>query len=661
MPSAYTELLQKTLLVTAMLMFVFLMKIAFSNELCHTKDWNVICGFDEQDDCILHAEDNCNQLWFGNQDGIEYDHDFNEDYFTIQLQLQFDTDSDDSTDNGHAGVLWRVTQISTTFEEIVAYYAGINSTGHYEFGIWHNGYMTIMQRAYDDFFQFDTNSNHTLRIQVIKCFYRFYIDNIFFFESIHSEYQQGTIGIQSIGIAATYYSLDYQVSSESTVFHDILSSTDLQHESFECGQSKFQQIETWQFTHYQFTVYNLSKIEFKLRGQLLDKLQLHIFNDAFILIISCEEGLNCDESNANHSMVTIDNMNAGQYFMNIGAPQLPNTEQLSSTLLTYELILDCQIIVSSDTNDENNSDWYYRIFFSNQLLFICILSGIVCCLLCIFPPFLWCYFKRTQQVIDKYHSVPNIEKVHNALGVIISIGTYDRDGVEDGDIRDGFFQDMDVQKDYANLSEIFTLLNYKVMPEHCKTRWTEIEVIEFLRDTVGPEICKCDQYGQLIYDALIVCVTCHGLPNMCVTSDYRTIEKTVIHRIISIKYPKTRTIPRIFLFDSCEGSASRVQSLGLIRAPTINIKEFETQQSEQHSIILQSPSNIHENNPDISKSSHYARQYSKSKGIALKDISSEKDWTTSTKNPGTYCHYISYSYCYIIYIYIYNRLQTGTD
>merc|ERR1712003_280157 len=42
-----------------------------------------------------------------------------------------------------------------------------------------------------------------------------------------------------------------------------------------------------------------------------------------------------------------------------------------------------------------------------------------------------------------------------------------------------------------------------------------------------------------------------------VTSDYMLIEKTIIHRLISSDYPEIREIPRIFIFDCCDGTGNQ--------------------------------------------------------------------------------------------------------
>ena len=95
--------------------------------------------------------------------------------------------------------------------------------------------------------------------------------------------------------------------------------------------------------------------------------------------------------------------------------------------------------------------------------------------------------------------------------MIISIGEYDIDGLETGDVQDGYFDDLDVAKDHNNLLTLFSkdYLNYNVLPQKMKTKWTEQEVVEFLTDNVGKEIIKSKDDGTLIYDGLIVILSCH--------------------------------------------------------------------------------------------------------------------------------------------------------
>merc|ERR1719447_330197 len=90
-----------------------------------------------------------------------------------------------------------------------------------------------------------------------------------------------------------------------------------------------------------------------------------------------------------------------------------------------------------------------------------------------------------------------------------------------------------------------------------RVRWTRDELIQFLT-----KMARKLQHNLLNaerpYDALIVSLSCHGLKDGIYTTDYKTITKQSIHRIFS-SFPINRTIPRIFVFDSCAGSQRRDQ------------------------------------------------------------------------------------------------------
>eukprot|EP01084_Bolivina_argentea_P247976 414820_1 len=125
--------------------------------------------------------------------------------------------------------------------------------------------------------------------------------------------------------------------------------------------------------------------------------------------------------------------------------------------------------------------------------------------------------------------------------------------------------------------------------------WTADDIITFLKEDVGNTLL--DDEEQLQYDSLIVCVSCHGQENVIISSDSKTIEKNVIHRIISAENPVVRNIPRLFVFDSCEGIAQREY----VRKETI-----------------------------------YDEEKDNDKGVTLKEISSGYEWTNESlksKNP----------------------------
>ena len=136
--------------------------------------------------------------------------------------------------------------------------------------------------------------------------------------------------------------------------------------------------------------------------------------------------------------------------------------------------------------------------------------------------------------------------VHNALAVIICIAEY-KDNPQVADLHG-------IKQDHANLYEFFEYLNFTVIPNKKKAPywWTEMEVLDLLRNDVGKAL-YCETHKRLLFDALIVCISCHGLKNAVITSDLRKIEKDVLHRAVSQYHPEVRNIPRIFIIDACDG------------------------------------------------------------------------------------------------------------
>ena len=61
-------------------------------------------------------------------------------------------------------------------------------------------------------------------------------------------------------------------------------------------------------------------------------------------------------------------------------------------------------------------------------------------------------------------------------------------------------------------------------------------MIEFLRN----DVCNALRDNLLIYKGLIVIITCHGIKDHIITSDYGCIDKTVFHRIMSVEYTKSK-------------------------------------------------------------------------------------------------------------------------
>eukprot|EP01084_Bolivina_argentea_P097942 176051_1 len=79
------------------------------------------------------------------------------------------------------------------------------------------------------------------------------------------------------------------------------------------------------------------------------------------------------------------------------------------------------------------------------------------------------------------------------------------------------------------------------------------------------------------YDGLVVIVSGHGTERSILTSDYRVFSKLAIHRIFSNNHPKTREIPRLFIFDCCSGSGQQE----IARATISKMQECEEKKQEE--------------------------------------------------------------------------------
>ena len=108
-------------------------------------------------------------------------------------------------------------------------------------------------------------------------------------------------------------------------------------------------------------------------------------------------------------------------------------------------------------------------------------------------------------------------EMRNGLIVSIPIGHYDPDPL-DPEIP-GKLKDLTVENDAVNLRNLATFLEYKFMTIDDKLSWKEQEVMAFLKEKVGAEFF--DDEGVAKYDGLIVSMSCHGVRNHIVTSDYK--------------------------------------------------------------------------------------------------------------------------------------------
>ena len=149
--------------------------------------------------------------------------------------------------------------------------------------------------------------------------------------------------------------------------------------------------------------------------------------------------------------------------------------------------------------------------------------------------------------------------------IAIAIGKYDCDSI------DAQFQNLDsIDNDIKNIVRLFGVtLNYRIIPnysinEQIKTYWSKQEIFELLKKQ-AKYLNKSVQNNK--HDSVIVIISCHGIQDHIVTSDYKLINKDTIYRIFSVDYPSLRNIPGIFMYDCCDGDndmirEERIESFG---------------------------------------------------------------------------------------------------
>eukprot|EP01084_Bolivina_argentea_P112186 200088_1 len=481
-----------------------------------------------------------------------------------------------------------------------SYYVAVTANGRIKFKIFQDQDIRLIHRylAGDPFVI--NSTRHTLTLIAMGPMYRMYVDGIFQLDIDDDTLRNGVIGIRATNTPAIYYSLNM---TTHRAFNAPIES-----ENVSCDDIITGDIREYQIDYYKFYVDMSVDVSLHLDGNNSDRfLDFYLFDHNYTIVIACKQNLQCDGT-PDESRFYVGTLTQGSYIMAVGDANYDGDNDA-----TYLVEIICTnpktISVSSSALEIK---WIIIIIVST-------VSFIV--LLIIYCRF-HCKKKRSDtssvQRIESCSS-SRLDIINNALVAIIAIGNYDKNAIANGDEDvSAIIQDLDVERDINHLNEIFgeKFLNYKVLPENTKTEWTANQILQFLINDVGTEICKQNKNGDFIYDGLIVCLSCHGLKDRIITSDYKTIEKTAIHRTLSNKYPQIRAIPRIFIFDSCDGSSARVSSL--------NIKEcraFEQKTDEYSSSGVQQM-------PAVDR-----KQASAAKGYELKHVSHRANWTTSQPNP----------------------------
>ena len=140
--------------------------------------------------------------------------------------------------------------------------------------------------------------------------------------------------------------------------------------------------------------------------------------------------------------------------------------------------------------------------------------------------------------------------VRYPMVISIGIGYYDKNMPKRNKEYKGYADDLDagVRRDIDNSINVFgNTFKYDVFPQeyegqnvnNYRAYWLKKDLIQFLER-------KAMDLDSLSYDGLIALISCHGIDEHILTSDYGLIPKTKIHRIFS-KSGQSRDI-REYLF-----------------------------------------------------------------------------------------------------------------
>ena len=216
-----------------------------------------------------------------------------------------------------------------------------------------------------------------------------------------------------------------------------------------------------------------------------------------------------------------------------------NNYYLSGFRIKYYDVIDAisfQFTMIPDVNCNSNSNTANlaaESILDNAEVIIIILC-VVFLILCAVVYIIWKIRKYRYSELDQHggYLSPRMAKltkpIENALVAIITIGDYNTFKGE-CDTRIGLNGKLDLENipidtDWMNLTNLFEILKYNILPKKKKSYWEQDELTEFLKNEVGKKLFDTDS-NELCYDGLIVCISGHGMPNHIMTSDYKQYKK----------------------------------------------------------------------------------------------------------------------------------------
>eukprot|EP01084_Bolivina_argentea_P082653 149644_1 len=308
------------------------------------------------------------------------------------------------------------------------------------------------------------------------------------------------------------------------------------------------------------------------------------------------------------------------------SPTIPNSTIIVHTKNTTNN-MNTQFFTTYSISDPSVFDTSMNIFGMNIAEFIIIIVVLFIFIILVIFVCIYCVKRKNKSVID------STMYIKYAMVIIIGIGEYDNDmdpEKADKELANTYLSDLDIEKDVQNLTELFgnNVLNYRIYPnpKDWKLSWTQDELIGLLKEKAN-EL----ENNLNIYDGLIVCISSHGWKDHICSSDYQLIQKTAVHRIFSQNYPNSRTIPRIFCFDCCDG----IYEHGKVQTVRNNPKKFNksdktenTNNNEQVKCL----DTTEQKNPMDDEADDIL---DKGKHFSLSDIEKQNStiWQHNTRNP----------------------------
>ena len=289
--------------------------------------------------------------------------------------------------------------------------------------------------------------------------------------------------------------------------------------------------------------------------------------------------------------------------------------------------------------DPVNLAWWQRLnWFSSELIYWLVIASIFAFFLVLVVAVATFFIAKRRRERSAQAML-----VENALVLTVSIGKYERDKILCE--IDGSLSDMPaIKHDVENMADLFhNRLGYDFHPlpdpeKGPKLIWRERKLQRFLEKKAK---FLSDNVGRgRQYDCLILIVSCHGMPQYILTSDYRKFSKIAVHRAFSL-YPNVRTIPRFVLFDCCQGNGERKPEKVLqIAAPAVGqAEEKKEEQMEEEVPVIKEKKEVKEQGDvevaELAKDSGVAAATEHGKQVEVGDIFADADrqWTTATQNP----------------------------